>query len=65
MKLTGKTKNGINFTENFDSPNDFLAMQQSDFEAFDDEIQVVELLINEEKIDFVGNFGELYNFLMK
>ena len=42
MKLIGKLQNGMTFTEEFDGVNDFLALQQSDYNAIADEIEVVE-----------------------
>lgn len=43
MKLIGKLQNGMTFTEEFDGINDFLALQQSDYNAIADEIEVVEV----------------------
>lgn len=43
MKLIGKLQNGMTFTEEFDGVNDFLALQQSDYNAIADEIEVVEV----------------------
>ncbi len=65
MKLTGRLLNGMTFTETFDGVNDFLALQQSDFNAMADEIEVAEVWIGEEQLDFTGNLGQLYDELMK
>lgn len=43
MKLIGKLQNGMTFTEEFDGVNDFLALQQSDYNAIADEIEVIEV----------------------
>ena len=55
MKLIGKLQNGMTFTEEFDGVNDFLALQQSDYNAIADEIEVVEVKIADEVLDFKGN----------
>lgn len=65
MKLIGKLQNGMTFTEEFDGVNDFLALQQSDYNAIADEIKVVEVKIADEVLDFKGNMGQLYYELMK
>ena len=65
MKLIGKLQNGMTFTEEFDGVNDFLALQQSDYNAIADEIEVVEVKIAAEVLDFKGNMGQLYYELMK
>lgn len=65
MKLIGKLQNGMTFTEEFDGINDFLAPQQSDYNAIADEIEVVEVKIADEVLDFQGNMGQLYYELMK
>ena len=65
MKLIGKLQNGMTFTEEFDGVNDFLALQQSDYNAIADEIEVVEVKIADEVLDFQGNMGQLYYKLMK
>lgn len=65
MKLIGKLQNGMTFTEEFDGVNDFLALQQSDYNAIADEIEVVEVKIADEVLDFKGNMGQLYYALMK
>ena len=65
MKLIGKLQNGMTFTEEFDGINDFLALQQSDYNAIADEIEVVEVKISDEVLDFQGNMGQLYYELMK
>lgn len=65
MKLTGKLSNGITFTEEFDGINDFLALQQSDYDVIADEILAESLIINDEKVDFTGNVGQLYDKLIK
>ncbi|AUS68796.1 DUF4649 family protein [Lactococcus lactis] len=65
MKLIGKLQNGMTFTEEFDGVNDFLALQQSDYNAIADEIEVVEVKIADEVFDFKGNMGQLYYELMK
>ena len=65
MKLIGKLQNGMTFTEEFDGVNDFLALQQSDYNAIADEIEVVEVKIADEVLDFKGNMGQLYSELMK
>ncbi|MGO2195163.1 MAG: DUF4649 family protein [Lactococcus lactis] len=65
MKLIGKLQNGMTFTEEFDGVNDFLALQQSDYNAIADEIEVVEVKIADEVLDFKGNMGQLYYELMK
>ena len=65
MKLNGKLQNGMTFTEEFDGINDFLALQQSDYNAIADEIEVVEVKIADEVLDFQGNMGQLYYELMK
>ena len=65
MKLIGKLQNGMTFTEEFDGINDFLALQQSDYNAIADEIEVVEVKIADEVLDFQGNMGQLYYKLMK
>lgn len=65
MKLIGKLQNGMTFTEDFDGVNDFLALQQSDYNAIADEIEVVEVKIADEVLDFKGNMGQLYYELMK
>lgn len=65
MKLIGKLQNGMTFTEEFDGVNDFLALQQSDYNAIADEIEVVEVKIADEILDFKGNMGQLYYELMK
>mgnify|MGYP001003958435 CR=1 FL=1 len=57
MKLIGKLQNGMTFTEEFDGVNDFLALQQSDYN--------VEVKIADEVLDFKGNMGQLYYELMK
>ncbi|MDP1136802.1 hypothetical protein Q6325_29575, partial [Klebsiella pneumoniae] len=61
----GKLQNGMTFTEEFDGVNDFLALQQSDYNAIADEIEVVEVKIADEVLDFKGNMGQLYYELMK
>ena len=65
IKLIGKLQNGMTFTEEFDGVNDFLALQQSDYKAIADEIEVVEVKIADEVLDFKGNMGQLYYELMK
>ena len=65
MKLIGKLQNGMTFTEEFDGINDFLVLQQSDYNAIADEIEVVEVKIADEVLDFQGNMGQLYYELMK
>ena len=65
MKLIGKLQNGMTFTEEFDGVNDFQALQQSDYNAIADEIEVVEVKIADEVLDFKGNMGQLYYELMK
>ncbi|MBN2936364.1 MAG: DUF4649 family protein [Lactococcus lactis] len=65
MKLIGKLQNGMTFTEEFDGVNDFLALQQSDYNAIADEIEVVEVKIADEVLDFKGNMGQLYYELIK
>ena len=65
MKLIGKLQNGMTFTEEFDGVNYFLALQQSDYNAIADEIEVVEVKIADEVLDFQGNMGQLYYELMK
>lgn len=65
MKLIGKLQNGMTFTEEFDGINDFLALQQSDYNAIADEIEVVEVKIADEVLDFQENMGQLYYELMK
>ena len=65
MKLIGKLQNGMTFTEEFDGVNHFLALQQSDYNAIADEIEVVEVKIADEVLDFKGNMGQLYYELMK
>lgn len=65
MKLIGKLQNGMTFTEEFDGINDFLALQQSDYNAIADETEVVEVKIADEVLDFQGNMGQLYYELMK
>lgn len=65
MKLIGKLQNGMTFTEEFDGVNDFLALQQSDYNAIADEIEVVEVKNADEVLDFKGNMGQLYYELMK
>jgi len=65
MKLIRKLQNGMTFTEEFDGVNDFLALQQSDYNAIADEIEVVEVKIADEVLDFKGNMGQLYYELMK
>ena len=65
MKLIGKLQNGMTFTEEFDGVNDFLALQQSDYNAIADEIEVVEVKIADEVLDFQGIMGQLYYELMK
>ncbi len=65
MKLIGKLQNGMTFTEEFDGVNDFLALQQSDYNDIADEIEVVEVKIADEVLDFKGNMGQLYYELMK
>ena len=65
MKLIGKLQNGMTFTEEFDGVNDFLALQQSDYNAIADEIEVVEVKIADEVLDFKGNMGQLYYELKK
>ena len=65
MKLIGKLQNGMTFTEEFDGINDFLALQQSDYNAIADEIEVIEVKIADEVLDFQGNMGQLYYELMK
>ena len=65
MKLIGKLQNGMTFTEEFDGVNYFLALQQSDYNAIADEIEVVEVKIADEVLDFKGNMGQLYYELMK
>ncbi|MDM7502048.1 DUF4649 domain-containing protein [Lactococcus lactis] len=65
MKLIGKLQNGMTFTEEFDGVNDFLALQQIDYNAIADEIEVVEVKIADEVLDFKGNMGQLYYELMK
>lgn len=65
MKLIGKLQNGMTFTEEFDGVNDFLALQQSDYNAIADEIEVFEVKIADEVLDFKGNMGQLYYELMK
>ena len=65
MKLIGKLQNGMTFTEEFDGVNDFLALQQSDYNAIADEIEVVEVKIADEVLDFKGNMGQHYYELMK
>ena len=65
MKLIGKLQNGMTVTEEFDGVNDFLALQQSDYNAIADEIEVVEVKIADEVLDFKGNMGQLYYELMK
>ena len=65
MKLIGKLQNGMTFTEEFDGVNDFIALQQSDYNAIADEIEVVEVKIADEVLDFKGNMGQLYYELMK
>lgn len=65
MKLIGKLQNGMTFTEEFDGVNDFLSLQQSDYNAIADEIEVVEVKIADEVLDFKGNMGQLYYELMK
>ena len=65
MKLIGKLQNGMTFTEEFDGINDFLALQQSDYNSIADEIEVVEVKIADEVLDFQGNMGQLYYELMK
>ena len=65
MKLIEKLQNGMTFTEEFDGVNDFLALQQSDYNAIADEIEVVEVKIADEVLDFKGNMGQLYYELMK
>ena len=65
MKLIGKLQNGMTFTEEFDGINDFLALQQSDYNAIADEIEVVEVKIADEVLDFQGNMGQLYYELME
>ena len=65
MKLIGKLQNGMTFTEEFDGVNDFLALQQSDYNAIADEIEVVEVKIADEVLYFKGNMGQLYYELMK
>lgn len=64
MKLKGKLLNGFIFTEEFDGVNDFLALQQSDYNAIADDIEVIEVVIKEEVYPFTGNIGELYDELM-
>lgn len=59
MKLIGKLQNGMTFTEEFDGINDFLALQQSDYNAIADEIEVVEVKIADEVLDFQGNTGQI------
>lgn len=65
IKLIGKLQNGMTFTEEFDGVNDFLALQQIDYNAIADEIEVVEVKIADEVLDFKGNMGQLYYELMK
>ena len=65
IKLIGKLQNGMTFTEEFDGVNDFLALQQSDYNAIADEIEVVEVKIADEVLHFKGNMGQLYYELMK
>ena len=65
MKLIGKLQNGMTFTQEFDGVTDLLALQQSDYNAIADEIEVVEVKIADEVLDFKGNMGQLYYELMK
>ena len=43
MKLIGKLQNGMTFTEEFDGVNDFLALQQSDYNAIADELSLIHI----------------------
>ena len=64
MRLIGKMTTGFVFTETFDGVNDFLSMQQSDYNAMADDIEVLELIIDDEPHAFQGNLGQLYDELM-
>lgn len=61
MKFTFQIENGMTFTEEFDSPADFIVGQLDDFDVLPDNGKVLSLEVNGEKVVFEGNILDLYN----
>lgn len=61
MKFTFQIENGMTFTEEFDTPADFIVGQLDDYDVLPDSGKVIELLVNGEKVDFEGTVLDLYN----
>ncbi|PCR99811.1 DUF4649 family protein [Lactococcus fujiensis] len=60
MKLTFKQSSGLTYTEEFESPAAFISAQLADYDVIPDEDLVLELIIDDKIVEFVGNVGELY-----
>lgn len=63
MNLTFKIPDGRTFTEEYETPQAFIADQLADFDTIPDAFEVTTLEIEGKTIDFNGNIGQLYDFL--
>ncbi|GAB2024371.1 DUF4649 family protein [Lactovum odontotermitis] len=61
MKFTFELENGMTYTEEFDSPSDFISCQLSDFDVLPDEGKILMLEVDGEGIEFTGTILDLYN----
>lgn len=61
MKFTFTLSNGMTYTEEFDSPADFIVAQLADFDVLPDEGKIIDLEVAGEKLSFEGTILDLYN----
>jgi hypothetical protein len=65
MIFTFELENGMTYTEEFDSPADFIASQLADFDVLPDEGIIRSLEVDGETIKFEGTILDLYNLYTK
>ncbi|MDR2977561.1 MAG: DUF4649 domain-containing protein [Streptococcaceae bacterium] len=65
MIFTFELENGMTYTEEFDSPADFIAGQLADFDVLPDEGIIRALEVAGEKVEFSGTILDLYNLYTK
>lgn len=65
MKFKIQSPSGAIFTDEFDSPQDFISLQLADEALYPDNFKVLGLEIAGETIDFEGDLGALYDYLTR
>lgn len=60
MKLTYQTMDGMKFSDEFQSSNEFIQIQSQDQALIADHCKVIYLEIDGQEVEFKGNIAELY-----